>query len=109
MARGAIVAATSVNKGTKLVDEVTAVPADGHYVQNSGKTKVIVRNSNGATTARTVTFLIDLKVEGQGVLPLTRAIPAGETWVFGPFDKNTFGTRLNIDVDHAELRLRAVE
>lgn len=109
MARGQIVAKASSSHGAKLNNETTGVPADGHYVVNSGKTKLLVRNSNGASTARTVTFLFSRTVDGQGVEDLAVAIPAGETWVFGPFDRNDYGSQLNIDVDNAELMLRAIE
>lgn len=109
MARGQVVAKSSTSHGAKLNNETAGDAVNGHYVVNSGATKLLIRNSNGAATARTVTFLFSRTVDGQGVTDLAVSIPAGETWVFGPFDRNDYGSQLNIDVDNAELMLRAIE
>lgn len=109
MARGQIVATVSTRSGVALPAETNGDATNGHYVQNSGKTKVHVRNSNGSATARVVTFKLYRTVDGLGVTSRTKSIPAGETHVFGPFPKDDYGSQLLIDVDNAELKLRAVE
>ncbi len=107
MARGQISSAVSARTGTKLLDEVNGDPVNNHYVVNTGKTKLLIRNSGA--TPRTVTIRLFRTVDGQSVTSKTKAIPAGETHVFGPYPKNDYGTQLLIDVDNAELKLRAVE
>lgn len=109
MARAQVVAKTSDSNGEKLLDEANGDAVEGHYVVNSGKTKLLVRNANGAATARTVTFLFARTVDGQGVTSRVVSIPAGETWVFGPFDRNDYGSQLNFNVEHADIKLRAIE
>lgn len=109
LARALVPTVASTTAGVALPAEADGDPVEGHYVTNTGKTKVFVRNSNGAATARTVTFRFYRTVDGQSVTSRAESIPAGETHVFGPFDRNDYGTQLLIDVDNAELKLRAVE
>ena len=109
MARVAVPVTIATRAGVALPAETTGDPVNNHSVANSGKTKVHVHNTNGASTARTVTFRIYSTVDGQTVTSRTKAIPAGETHVFGPFPTADYGTTLLIDVDNAELKLRAVE
>jgi len=87
--------------------EVNGDATNNHQVLNSdSKTVVVVRNSS-STTARTVTFRIPRLIDGQGVSPVTRSIPANATRAFGTFSADDYGTTLLIDVDHAELKLYA--
>lgn len=109
MARGAIVPTVSVRPGVKLVDEANGDATNGHYVANNGNTRLHIRNANGASTARTVTIRLAATVDGQVPAWRTQAIPAGETWVFGPYDTTNYGTQILIDVDNAELKIRAVQ
>jgi hypothetical protein len=109
MARIAIVPVVSDRDGTALTPEVNGDPAENHYVQNSGRTKLLIRNSNGAAQARTVTIRLSRTVDGQTVASKTKAIAAGATEVFGPYPQDDYGTQLLIDVDNAELKLRAIE
>jgi hypothetical protein len=109
MARVQVPVTVSTRDGVALPAETTGDPVNNHYVQNSGKTKVHVHNTNGASTARTVTIHVARTVDGQSVTSKTKSIPAGETDVFGPFPQDDYGTQLLIDVDNAELKLRAVE
>ena len=108
MARSAIPTVTSTTKGVILPAELTGDATNNHYLQNSGREKVHIRNSNGAATARTVTIRFNTTVDGQGVTAFAKAIAAGDTQVFGPFDTAIYGTQVQIDVDNAELKLRAV-
>jgi hypothetical protein len=68
-----------------------------------------VRNSNGAATARTVTFLLAGAVDGQSVTPRTKELAAGETWMLGPWPANMYSGQLLIDVDHADLKIAAFQ
>lgn len=109
MARGAIATVTSTTTGVEAPTPTTGDAVNGHYVTNTGKTKIHVKNTNGASTARTVTFHVFRTVDGQTVTSKTKAVPAGKTWIFGPFDRNDYGSQILIDVDNAELTLFAVE
>lgn len=107
MARGAIPVSITTRDGVLLPAETNGDATNFHYVINSGKTKVHVRNSGAVS--RTVTFKFYRTVDSQTVASRTKAIPAGETHVFGPFPVEDYGSQLLIDVDNAELKLRAVE
>lgn len=106
MARTAIAGAVSDLDGAVLPAETDGVVADGHYFQNSGRTKLFVRNSGGSPYV--VTVQVSRRVQGQTVTPVTKTIPAGETHVFGPYLPADFGTQVNVDVSNAALKLRVV-
>jgi hypothetical protein len=109
MARGAIVAhvvnRTGLDRST--ITETTGVPADGHYVTNDTGMWIEVRNSNAVATARTVSFNLSGGADGQSIVPKTKSIAAGKTFVMGPWPSNMYGGQLLIDVDHAELMIAA--
>lgn len=107
MARGLIANAVSDRDGTTLPTETTGNPTDDHYFNNTGKTRLLARNSG--VTPRTVTIHVARKVQGQTVTPITKAIAAGATEIFGPYSVNDFGSQVLVDVDNAELMLRTVD
>lgn len=107
MPRALLTPAVGTTNGAKLVNEVDGNTVDGHYLANSGRTRLIARNSGAV--ARTVTIQLFRTVDGQSVTSKTKAVPAGETWIFGPFPKDDYGTQVFVDVDNAELKLRAIE
>lgn len=107
MARAAIPVTISTRDGVALPAETNGDPANGHYVSNSGKTKLLARNSGAG--ARTVTFKFYKTVDGKAVADRVESIPAGETHIFGPFPTAEYGTQLLIDAEHAEVKLRAIE
>lgn len=109
MARGLVPTVVSTRAGVALPTAAVGNTVDGHYLQNSGKTKLLVANTNASATARTVTFRFFKTVDGSSVTARAESIPAGETQVFGPFPTEDYGTQLLIDVDNAELTLRAIE
>ncbi len=83
-------------------------PVNNHYVANDGQVGIIVKNT-GSTVARTVTFHVARKVDGFSVDPRTETLAAGEEQLFGPFDVHEYGSYLLIDVDNAELTIKAVK
>lgn len=107
MPRVTLVPAVSDRDGENLVAEANGDPVNNHQVVNTGNTRLIIRNSGAV--ARTVTIRISKTVDGQSVTSKTKAIPAGETHVFGPYPTDTYGNLLLVDVDNAELKLRAIE
>lgn len=107
MARGNLPQTQLSRAGVAPAAEVTAVPADGHSTHNDGEVFLLVRNSNGASTARVVTVLLSRTVDGQAAASRTYSIAAAASRYIGPFPPNDYGTTLLIDVDNAELKLSA--
>lgn len=108
MPRAQVPVTASVVRGVVLAAEQDGDTVNNHQLANSGKEKIHVRNANGASTARTVTIKFNRTVQGSAIASIVQAIPAGATWVFGPFPVDDFGSQVQIDVDNAELKLRAV-
>ena len=92
--------------GVALPAPTVGDPANNHST-NSGTTYLLVENT-GSTVSRTVTFLVARTVDGLAVTSRAEAIAVGATQIFGPFSVNDYGSTLNVDVDHAELTLRAI-
>lgn len=107
MARTDVPVHQAQRTGTVLAAAVAGDAVNGHVVSNDGATALLVANT-GETVARTVTFNLFRTVDGQVVTPREEDVAVGETQFFGPFQVSDYGTMLNVDVDHAELTLRAV-
>ena len=107
MARGLIPTTIADRDGTVLPAETVGDATNFHYVQNTGKTKVIVRNTGA--TPRILTILVYRTVAGQPVTSITKSIAAGASEVFGPYPVNDFGTQLLLNPAHAELVFRAID
>ncbi len=102
----AIPQVTSTTKGVALPTEQDGDTVNGHYLQNSGRERFIARNSGA--TPRNVTISFNTTVDGQSVTSYVKALPAGESQVFGPFPTNLYGTQVGITVAHAEVKLRGI-
>ena len=87
--------------------EVNGDVANGHTTVNDGRVLILARNSNGASTARTITFRLPGTVDGQSVTSRAVSIPAGASRYFGPFPTSVYPGKVEIDVDNAELKLTA--
>lgn len=107
MARGVLTLNQITRDGVTAGTEANGDVANGHQVQNDERVFIQVRNSNGASTARTVTFETPGTVDQQAVADRTSSIAAGVTKLFGPFPVSQYGDTLLIDVDNAELKLVA--
>lgn len=107
MARVSIPVTAITRAGVAPAAEVTGVPADNHVMANDGKTVLLVRNSNGASTARTLTVRFSREVDGQAIDPKEYVIAAAASRYIGPFDPTNYGKSMQIDVDNAELKLSA--
>jgi len=107
MARGSIPVTAITRAGVAPPAETNGDATNNHTVNNDGKVIILVRNSNGASTARTVTFRVNKTVDGQAVASRAVSIPAGASRYFGPFPVETYGEDLLVDVDNAELKLSA--
>lgn len=107
MARVAVPVTTISRAGVAPASETTGDATNNHSVQNNGKTFLLVRNGNGASTARTVTLRLSGSYDGQSVTPRTVTIAAAASRYIGPFPTSTYGTSLLVDVEHADLKLSA--
>lgn len=108
MARSAL-AVNIINKtGLAVPAETNGDVANGHTLPNNGiDTFLLVRNSNGSSTAHTLTVRLSGTVDGQAISPRTYSIAASASRYIGPFDINRYGSSLLVDVDNAELKLTA--
>lgn len=106
MPRTALPVITPTRAGVAFTT-TTGDATNNHYVTNSGNTIIIVENAGAS--ARVVTFNVARKVDGLAVAPRTKSIAAGATEIFGPFDPQQYGGKLQIDVAHADLKLTAIE
>ncbi|MFI6986045.1 hypothetical protein ACIBSV_46835 [Embleya sp. NPDC050154] len=84
---------------------VTGDATNNHYVENDGRVRIEAKNTGA--TSRTITFLKEATVDGDAVTPTPITIAAGATLKRAGFPTNIYGTRLNIDVSHAEITLIA--
>lgn len=93
--------------------ETAGDPVNFHEYTLTGNDLVIVRNSGASP--HTVTIQGSADAQGRAVDDV-KAVPAGETWVFGPYkhegwiqDGETIvGGVVQIDPDHAELFVSVV-
>lgn len=108
MPRTNINAVQASRAGTVLPAATAGDAVNGNATANDGRVVLIVRNTNGSSTARTITFATNVKVDGLTGPVRSESIPAGETQVFGPFPPNDYGTTLAYNVDNAELTVQAL-
>lgn len=103
-----VVPVTSITRAGVAPATPTAGDAtNGHTVANDGNVFILAKNTNGASTARTITFAFSKHVDGQTVSPVTHSLAAGASLYLGPFSTPDYGADLAITVSHAELVLSA--
>lgn len=107
MARTLTNAVTSKRSGTALAAEQDGDPVNGHYYLNSGATLLLVRNADAAS--RVVTIQLAATLDGQAATARAITVAAGETQVLGPYSVVNYGSQVNVDVAHANLKLRVIE
>lgn len=107
MPRVAVPVNTITRTGIAPAAEVNGDATNNHQIDNDGKTFLLVRNANGASTARTVTVRVSQTVDGQAVTSRTKSVAAGTSAYMGPFPTSQYGSPLLVDVDNAELKLSA--
>jgi hypothetical protein len=82
--------------------------ANGNVVNNDGRVMIWAKNTNGASTSRTVTFHQVRGVDAQAAGTRVATIAAGVTQLFGPFSTSDYGEDFGIDVSNAEVLLAAI-
>lgn len=105
MPRVAVNGADVSRAGVTLPTETNGDATNNHFILNDGNVIIVARNSNGASTARTLTIVLPGAVDGQAITPKAHSIAAGVSKVFGPYPTSTYGTTMSINVDNAELKL----
>lgn len=105
MARVAVPVTVITKAGVAPATEVNGDPVNGHSIANGGSTFIVARN-NGATP-RTVTINLQGSVDGQPITARTVPVPATASRYIGPFDTTRYGSSLEVQVDHADLKLLA--
>jgi len=109
MARTALTVVESTKAGTLLPAGATADVANGNVVNgNDGRVIVLAQNTNGASTARTVTITVTGAIDGFAPAPRTVSVAAGTTKTLGPYDTTAYSTALQISGDHAELKFQVI-
>lgn len=89
--------------------EVNGDVTNNHEFSNNGRVFLLVRNSD-ASVARTVTIVTPGTVDGQAVADIAISVPATVSRYIGPFPEgiyNVAGGVVQVNVDHANLRLTA--
>lgn len=93
-----------VNLGSMTAGDAT----NFNSFANSGSTLLIAKNTGA--TPRSADLVTPKTVSGLAVADRTVGpVPAGETWVFGPYDVDTYGSVLTVKPEHAELTFWAIE
>lgn len=106
MARLTLTPSQVTRAGLTLPAETTLVAVDGGQFANNGvDTFLLAHNTNGASTARTLTIHISKLIDGAAVADKTFSIAAGTTKLIGPFPTDFYGSTMTVDVDNAELKL----
>ncbi|MFG3585117.1 hypothetical protein [Streptomyces sp. NPDC047990] len=108
MARTNVTATQATRAGTTLPAAAAGDATNGNQIANDGRVVLIAKNTNGTSTARTITFQTARSVDGLTNPTRQESIPAGETQVIGPFPPTDYGTVLAFDVSHAELTIQAI-
>lgn len=108
MARTALTPTASSKAGTVLPAGTAADVANGNSIANDGSTIILARNTNGASTARTVTITLTGAIDGFAPAPRTISVAAGTTKVLGPYEVTNYSSTLQISGDHAELEFQVI-
>ncbi|MGW5426870.1 hypothetical protein ACWET9_06535 [Streptomyces sp. NPDC004059] len=108
MPRTSLTAIQASRSGTTLPAAVAGDATNGNSIANDGRTILIVKNTNAASTSRTITFATVRSIDGLTAPTRQETLAAGETQVFGPFNPNDYGSTLAINVDNAELTIQAI-
>lgn len=101
---------TTARTATALPAETNGDATNGHSFTNDGRTIILARNSSGAST-RTLTEIFATAAAVDSQAPTSRVVTLGvsETHVLGPFPTAWYGTTMNFDVSHADVKLRTVK
>ena len=104
MARTALTVSQIARAGVQKPSTGTAADtANGNSFVNDGRTILFAKNTNGASTSRTVTVTPTATVDGLSATGRTKTMAAGEEWIFGPFPLGIYSGVVAVDGSHAEV------
>lgn len=99
---------SAVPAGVSLGAMIAGDATNYNSFANSGATLLIAKNTGAVV--RSAVLVTPKTVQSLAVADRTIGpIPAGETWVCGPYDTDTYGTTLTVQPAHAELTFWAIE
>lgn len=107
MARSHINSITPDADGTLMPASTTGNATDDHTITNTGKTIFMITNSGASS--RVAQVVITRTVQGETPPVKSRTLAAGERWIFGKLPVADFGRLLQINVDHADLKIDVIE
>jgi len=81
-------------------------PANDHTVPNNGSTLILITNAGGAP--HNAQAVIEQTVDGETPTPVDYVIPATSTVPLGPYPRQIYGDNLLVNIDHADLSVRAL-
>ena len=93
--------------GREMSAPLAGNATDFNSLTNDGRTMFRVENTGAS--ARVLTILFERTVQGQAVTSIATSVPAGEIWLFGPWDPKDFGRTLNVNPAHAELVFEIIQ
>lgn len=108
MPRTNIARVQAARAGATVPAATAADVANGNQVDWDDYTTLLVTNTNGAATARNITFTPIKKVDGTVGAARVVSIPAGGVRLFGRYDFTDYGSPLQIDGAHAEVTILAL-
>lgn len=106
MPRVAIPVTAIVRAGLTPPAETNGDATNQHELANNGRVIILARNSGAG--ARTITFRVAKIVDGLTAPTRVVSIPAAASRYFGPFPVDDYGVLMQIDVEHAEVKLTAL-
>jgi hypothetical protein len=77
------------NSGISIGAGTAGDATNDHSLVNDERTKLLVKNTGGGS--QTLTILTSYTLYGFALADLVQAVPAGETWEFGPFPASLYG------------------
>jgi hypothetical protein len=101
-----VVPVTEVTRaGIVPATEVNGDSSNNHYMANDSASWLEIRNAGAST--RTLTLVVNVTVDGQAVTNPTVSLAASASKKVGPFPIAIYGSTLNINVDHSDIKLAA--
>lgn len=107
MARVAVPVTSITRTGVAPAAETAGDAVNNHTVANDGQVILLVRNANGAATDYDLTVHLQGVIDGQAIDPKVYTIAAGASRYIGPWPTSRYGTSMQVDVEHADLKLSA--
>lgn len=107
MPRVAVPLTSIARAGVAPATPTTGDATNNHTIPNDGAVFLLAKNTNGASTARTLTVHIAKTVDGQAATSRTYSLAAGASLYLGRWPASEYGSDLLVDVSHAELVLSA--